>query len=106
MPDVHEGEEALAHVERALEDRPIRDGDTLRSAVRCLAAYRDHAVERHRRQPDGGGRGALERINAVMSVVMAAQFPLGEVRWEELGRARGWLADILRDEAEAQRARG
>ena len=30
---------------------------------------------------------------------MAAEFPIGEVPWEELSKARDWLDAVLRDEA-------
>ena len=98
MAEFQAGWAALAHIDRAIADRPGRDGATLKSAVQALAEFRDHFVERHR--GDGGTRwrSALERVNAVVSVVMAAEFPIGEVPWDELPKARAWLDAVLREE--------
>ncbi len=86
--------DALAEVDRALEARPKHDGHALSAAVRCLAALRDGIILRQGQ--DGGTRfrDVLERVNAVLSVVMAAQFPIGEIPWAELEAARGWLAAL------------
>lgn len=92
------GRDALRHVDRALADRPKRDGATLKAALQALARFRDAVVERHRGADGARWRPALERINAVISVVMAIQFPIGEVRWAELEKARGWLDGVLRDD--------
>jgi len=98
MHDVDAGHEALAHIDRTLAARPDRSGSQIAAAVRCLATFRDHYVERHRR--DGGRRyrATLERVNAVISVATAAEFPLGEIPWAELEKARGWLDEIVRDD--------
>ena len=105
MADVHAGLDALIHVAQALADRRKRDGATLKAAIQSLAEFRDHVAERHR--GDGGTRWrpTLERVNAVISVVMAAAFPIGEVQWGELEKAQDWLDAILRDE-DAQSPRG
>ncbi len=98
VAEVGAGRAALGQIDRVLARRPARDGEALTAAVQGLAEFRDHVVERHRR--DGGSRyrSTLERVNAVISVVMAAEFPLGEVPWGELEKACGWLDDILRAE--------
>ncbi len=97
MHDVAAGAEALTHIDRTLAARPHRDGHEIAAAVRCLAAFRDHYVERHRREGGGRYRTTLERVNAIISVAMAAEFPIGEVPWDELEKARGWLDEIVRD---------
>lgn len=86
---------ALAAIDAALAVRPKRDGAALKSAVQGLADFRDRVVARHR--ADGGTqwRATLEGVNAVISVVLAVEFPIGEVRWDELEKARGWFAAIL-----------
>ncbi len=99
MAELRDGRDALAHIDKALADRPKRDGVTLKSAVQDLAGFRDHVVARHRDEGGTRWRPTLERVNAVVSIVMAAEFPIGEVPWEELSKARDWLDAILRDEA-------
>ena len=95
MAELQAGQDALAHIDKALADRPKRDGATLKAALQALATFRDHLVTRHR--ADGGTRlpSKLEHVNAVISVVMAAEFPIGEVQWAELDKARDWLDDAL-----------
>jgi hypothetical protein len=99
VADVGAGREALEQIRKVLAERPKRDGHALTAAVQALTEYRDHYVERHRREGGSRYRATLERINAVVSVVLGAEFPLGEVPWGELEKARDWLNDILRDEA-------
>ena len=99
MHETDAGRQALDHVDRTLTARPKRDGHALKSAVECLSAFRDDYVRRHHEAGDGRLRGTLERVNAVISVVLAAQFPIGEVPWDELKKARDWLAAILEEEA-------
>jgi hypothetical protein len=99
MAEFQAGRDALAHIDRALADRPKRDGATLKVAIQDLATFRDHFIARHRSEGGTGWRPALERVNAVVSVVMAAEFPIGEVPWDELVKGRDWLDAFLRDEA-------
>ncbi len=101
MAEANPGRAALDQVDRALAARPIRDGLALTAAVQGLAALRDDVIARHRRDGGTRWRTTLERVNAVISVVMAAEFPLGEMPWAELEHARDWLGEIVRDE-EAQ----
>lgn len=98
MADVSAGRDALTQIDKALADRPGRDGRTLKVAIQRLAAFRDHVIARHR--GDGGARWrpTLERVNAIVSVVMAAEFPIGEIPWDELSTARDWLDAILQEE--------
>ena len=92
------GRDAVRHLDRALAARPIRDGHALSHAVSCLATFRDLVVAAHRR--DGGSRyrTTLDRINAVMSIMLAAEFPIAEIPWEEVDKARSWLVDVVGEE--------
>ena len=98
MADVRAGRDALARIDEALAGRPKRDGRTLNAAIQKLAELRDHVVSRHRSEGGTRWRSTLEQVNAVVSVVMAAEFPVGEVPWDELAKARDWLDAILSDE--------
>ena len=91
------GREALARIDRALAMRPRRDGATLTAAVQNLAAFRDGLAARQRGEGGTRWRAPLERANAVLSIVLAAEFPIGEAPWGELEKARGWLDDLLRE---------
>lgn len=99
MAELDDGREALRHIDAALAARPKRDGDALTAAVQRLAAFRDAYAARHRRDGSPRWRGPLERVNAVISVTMAAHYPIGEVPWGELETARGWLDALLAEEA-------
>jgi hypothetical protein len=98
MAQAHPGRDALAHIDKALTDRPKRDGKTLTAAIRNLADYRDELVARRRGEDDARWRSQREHVNAVLSVVMAAEFPIGEVPWDELVKARDWLDALLRQD--------
>jgi hypothetical protein len=98
VADAGAGRKALEQIDKILAERPKRDGHALTAAMQALAEYRDHTVERHRREGGTRYRSTLERINAVISVVLGTEFPLGEVPWGELEKARDWLSDILREE--------
>lgn len=99
MADVQAGRDALAHLDQALADRPKRDGRTLKGAIQKVGQFRDHFIARHRAEGGTRWRPELERANAVLSVVMAAEFPIGEVPWDELEKARAWLDELLREQA-------
>jgi hypothetical protein len=89
------GQRALAHIDKALAERPKADGQELSAALRCLAGLRDGLVRSYRHVPDERSRGRLERINAIISSVMGMQFPSGERPWATLIHARAWLADLV-----------
>lgn len=99
MAEFQAGRDALAHIDRALAEKPRRDGVTLKAAIQTLAEFREHFTARHRAEGGTRWRPALEKVNAVVSVVLAAEFPIGEVPWDELAKSRDWLDAVLRDEA-------
>jgi hypothetical protein len=84
---------ALAALDRALAARPHGDGDAFSEATRHLCVVRDRLAQARVTTPET--RWRLERINAVISVVLAGHFPLGAVPWGELEKARDWLAEIV-----------
>lgn len=94
---VHEiarpGHEALAALDRVLTHRPKKDDPAFSHATLCLTAFRDELIEGHRRQ--ACTRERLTHLNGVISVVLAGHFPLGDVPWDEIDRARGWLAELV-----------
>lgn len=91
------GRDALQHLDRAIAAKPVRDGRALSDAVSRLATFRDMVIAAHRREGGSKYRSTLDRINAVMSVILAAEFPIGEIPWAEVDKARSWLVDIVGD---------
>jgi len=96
MADPNPQERALQEIDRVLAEKPEKDGHALSQAARCLSQFRDEMIGRHRA---GGAseqdRARLARLNSIISVVMGAHFPLGNIPWGELEKARGWLADLV-----------
>jgi hypothetical protein len=86
---------ALAELDKALAMKPEVDGHVFSAAARFLSLQRDTMAARQRNSgatPDS--RRKLEHVNAVISVILGAHFPLGSVPWAELEKARGWLAEL------------
>lgn len=88
------GREGLALIDAVLAARPHKDDHKLSHATQALCDYRDHLIEA---AGEGGGRSRehLMHLNAVLSVVAAMHFPLGDTPWGELEKARDWLADLV-----------
>ncbi len=82
------GAAALDKLDRVLAGKPKADGQLLSEVAQSLAVYRNQLAAR-------ADRHSLDHVNAVMSIVLAAHFPLGPVPWDEVEKARGWLADMV-----------
>jgi len=89
---------AIAALDRALDDRPDHVYGDLAEAVRCVAALRDDLIEQRRTGHETGQR--LGRVNAILSHVVASEYPLEGVRRQRIETARDELAG-LRSKAEA-----
>jgi hypothetical protein len=74
--------------------RPHKDDYVLSDTTQYVCEFRDRLID-EANNAGADGHSRLERINAVLSVVLAMHFPLGETQWDELGQARGWLADLI-----------
>ncbi|MDJ0391254.1 hypothetical protein QMO56_24380 [Roseomonas sp. E05] len=85
-------EQALEAMDRLLAKRPQKEGHAFSEATRCLCALRDELI---RRQSEAGAssgeRERLERLNAVISVLVGGHFPLGSIPWDEIEKARAWI---------------
>ena len=96
MVDSDAGREALSAIDAALRARPDKPGDVLSHATQSLCTLREEMIAAARHEGAASGRRErLERVNAIISVVLAVYFPLGDVPWWELEKARCWLADIV-----------
>lgn len=92
MPLETEANEALAAVDKALADKPHKEGHTFSAAAHSLCVVRDSLSRRDKLDPLR--RRWLGHVNAVISVVLAGHFPLGGVPWDEIAKARDWLAEF------------
>lgn len=88
------GRDALLKVDEALAARPSKDDDVLSDAVQALCTYRDGLIADGAVE-DETGRTRLEALNGVLAVVLGTHFPQAETPWDELGKARGWLAGLV-----------
>ncbi|HEV7440112.1 MAG TPA: hypothetical protein VGN94_10890 [Methylobacterium sp.] len=87
------GHTALAALDRVLARRPEKDDHGFSQATMCLSAFRNTLISGHRRQ--ACTRERLVHLNGVISVVLAGHFPLGDVPWGELDKAREWLNALV-----------
>lgn len=95
MPSIEPGRRALEHLDVVLAGRPEKNGHELSAAVRCLAEFRVGLVLARRAQIDHPSQILLEPVNAVISSVLAAQYPLGEIEWAEVVKVREWLSGVV-----------
>ena len=97
MVNRHPGEVALESLDAILAHEPLPDQDLFSKATHCLSMYRDSLIATYRPGPAPAEmRMRLEHVNAVISLLMAGHFPLGELPWRELHRARGWLENAIK----------
>ena len=89
------GREALAAIDRLLADRPNKIGHDFSAAIRHLAIWRDTLALRLREAATEYDPRALGKVNAVLSVILGGQFPLGQVPWPEIERVRNDLSDLV-----------
>ena len=98
------GREALARLDHLLREHPAQVAAELTDAVRGVVALRDEMIERRDRAgPEPGVDNRLERVNAILSMLIGNEFPLIGVRWQRIERARNALQDILSEEEAAAR---
>jgi hypothetical protein len=94
---------ALAEIDKALATKPDVDGHVFSACAGFLSSLRDEIASRQREVgASAESRRRLEHVNAVISVVLGAHFPLGSVPWPELEKARGWLVELA-NQVEAER---
>jgi hypothetical protein len=98
--------DAVAKLDYLLRNHPADTSDELTEAVRCAVAVRDRMIERRRLgAQDPAESERLRQVNAVISAIVAGEFPLMGIRWKRIEGARDLLRNILAAE-EAGRAGG
>jgi hypothetical protein len=85
--------DGIAALDHVLEHRPDTVHDRIAEATRCLARLRDRLIEaKHDGHPDAH---LLERANALLSLLIASEFPLVGLRWDRVKKARDEFADVV-----------
>jgi len=87
------GRIALWQLDEALERKPEKEDHLLSELVRNLCLYREALIAAARRGGEAE-RQRLGRLNMVLTVAAAVEFPAGDVPWEALASARDTLAGL------------
>ncbi len=90
------GRESLKHAQRILEQKPHKDDHALSHLTRCLGEFRERLIQADRRGSHPEDRQRLSHLNAIISIVMAMHFPIGQAPWTEYEKACNWLEEIVR----------
>lgn len=88
-------DKASAEIDRALAAQPKIHGDALTAATTALCGYRERLLQARRADPAAASRDRIATLNAVIAMVMATHYPIGGIPWDELTKARGWLAGLI-----------
>ena len=84
---------ALAALDAALRQKPKKNGCDFSAATQHLVVLRQSLTTRLR--AGEGVAPVLGSVNGILSAVVGAHFPLGEVNWPSVERARDTLAELL-----------
>ncbi len=87
-------EASLRLLDKLLAERPERVGHDFSEATRWICAYRDELIAIWRRTASEADRQRLAKVNAVLSVVLGGHYPLAEIPWDAIERARAQLASV------------
>ncbi|MHB8287131.1 MAG: hypothetical protein ACYDD1_20990 [Caulobacteraceae bacterium] len=91
----------LAEIDTALGQRPHKDDLALQAAMKALCKYRDVLIAQKRESKSDEDARRLEHLNGVISIVAGTHYPLKEVPWDELVKARGWLVALIGEPVQA-----
>lgn len=89
------GHTALAQIDKLLSERPRKVGHDFSEATRCLAEFRDILIAQCRQADSKPDWERLEKVNAVLAVIIGGHFPLGEIPWGHIEKARALLAQAV-----------
>jgi hypothetical protein len=92
-------QEAVAKLEYLLRNHPAEMAEELSDAVRCVVALRDSMIEHRDRAGATPAQDAqLQKVNAVISTIVAGEFPLMGIRWKRIEGARDLLKQVLSEQ--------
>lgn len=104
-PESQPGQRALEVLDRVLAEKPNDGttqeerktlGDDFSETTRLICGYRDILIHAQRKAgATTRSRNRLQRINSVLSTVLGGHFPLGDVPWQQVERARDELAALV-----------
>ncbi len=99
------GRRALEVLDRVLGEKP--DGGTTKrgreqlghdfsETTRLMCGYRDGLIQAQRMAGvTPASQARLQAVNSVLSVVLAGHYPLGDIPWAHVERARDAFAELL-----------
>lgn len=87
-------EEAMRGLDAVLATKHPPERDLIADATRCIARLRDELIERHRAR-ELGDEALLPQANALLSELVAAEFPLVGVRKKRIEAARDACRRLL-----------
>jgi hypothetical protein len=77
-------------------EKPEKNGHDLSEAARCLTELRDALIaERRAAGPNRESGERLMRLNAVISAIVGAHFPIGAIAWKSVEAARDAFAKLI-----------
>lgn len=90
------GRHALAAFDDALSHAPHKDGHALSETSRCLSHLRDALIACQRESGiTEASASRLETVNGVISLCLAAHFPLGDIPWPSIRQGRDALERVV-----------
>ena len=104
-PESEPGRRALEVLDRVLGEKPDSGttkrgreqlGHDFAETTRLMCGYRDVLIQAQRRAgATAASQARLQEVNSVLSVVLGGHFPLGDVPWAQVERARDAFAELL-----------
>lgn len=88
-------ETALAEIDKLLAEKPRKSGHDFSEATRCLTKLRDSLIAQYRQAQSDRNRERLDKVNAVLAVIVGGHFPLGEIPWTHIEKARALLVQVV-----------
>ncbi len=87
-------QEGLAALDAVLAAKAPPEKDLIAEATRCVARYRDALID-DKRSGDAAAERRLPELNALLSELVAAEFPLVGVRRKRIEAAREAYARLI-----------
>lgn len=88
---------ALSVMDRVVAERSgAREFEDVAEATRCIVAMRDHLIARRRTgETTAELRSDLNRVNQLLSMSSAAEYPLVGIHWDRMQKTRDLLREMV-----------